>query len=145
MAKPRILIVEDECVVALAIRAQLTGMGFEVVETCCNGGDAVLRAAELTPDLVLMDIRLEGEMNGVDAAIKMRAAQDVPVIFLTAYSDEATLENAKLAEPMGYLVKPFDDRALRTTIEVSLHKHRLDRSRKQLVSEVIEGLTRLRG
>jgi CheY-like chemotaxis protein len=144
MPKPIILIVEDECVVALAIKAQLTGMGFEVVDTCCSGDDAVQKAAELAPDLVLMDIRLDGEMDGVDAAVKIRATQDLPVIFLTAYSDDATLEHAKLAEPFGYLVKPFDDRALRTTIEVSLHKHKLDRSRKQLVSEVIEGLTRVR-
>ena len=85
------------------------------------------KAAELEPDLVLMDVRIEGPMDGIEAAQRIRQSRDVPVVFLTAYSDVDTVERAKVVEPYGYIVKPFDPRDLHTTIEMALHKGNADR------------------
>ena len=122
--KARILVVEDEFVVALDIQTRLIRMGYQVIGRCATGEDAVLLALETKPDLLLMDIMLAGRLNGIGAAQQIRSKFDVPVIFLTAYSDDATLRLSKLAEPFGYIVKPFDERTLRTTIEISLDRYR---------------------
>jgi CheY-like chemotaxis protein len=121
----KILIVEDEAVVALAMEKQLTRLGFEVIGTCDNGLDALQKAAEESPQLVLMDIKINGDLDGVDTVKQLRAVFDIPVIYLTSYSDEATLERAKVTEPFGYLLKPFDDLTLKTTFDLALHKHKM--------------------
>lgn len=136
--------VEDESIVALAIQTRLNNLGYDVVGTCDTGKEAIDRAAEIAPDLVLMDIKLNGQMDGVEAARQIRSVFDVPVVYLTSYSDEATLERAKHTEPFGYLLKPFDDLALRTTIEMSLHKHKMELARKEMTSSIIERLIKER-
>ena len=123
MPHARILIVEDENIVALDIERSLQRLGYEVVERASRGEEAIEKAAAHRPDLVLMDIRLKGEMSGIEAADTIRKHSGVPIVFLTACADEQTLQRAKLAEPFGYLLKPFDERELRTVIEVALHKH----------------------
>jgi DNA-binding response OmpR family regulator len=128
--KPRILVVEDEVVVALDIQTRLIRMGYQVIGRCATGEEAVPLALELKPDLLLMDIMLAGRLNGIAAAHQIRSKLDVPVIFLTAYSDDATLRLSKLAEPFGYIVKPFDERTLRTTIEITLERHRTQRQER---------------
>jgi DNA-binding NtrC family response regulator len=125
---PRILVVEDEAIVALDIEERLRRLGYEVVGTadCCD--DALARAAELRPDLVLMDVELRDGPDGITVAERLRAIMAVPVVFLTAYADAATLDRAKRASPHGYVVKPFDERDLRATLEIALYRDGLDRA-----------------
>ena len=123
MNEPRILIVEDERIVATDLSKRLKAMGYEPVGRAASGEQAIALAGELKPDLVLMDIRLEGEMDGIAAAQEIRQRFHIPAVFLSAHSDETTLKRAKLAEPFGYLIKPFEDRELRATIEMARYKH----------------------
>ncbi len=122
-----ILIVEDEAVIALDIRATLTHLGYAVPAAVASGRDAVATVAQVRPQLVLMDIHLRGEMDGVEAAREIRERFDVPVIYLTAYADPATLQRARVTEPFGYLLKPFEERELHVVIEMALHRHELQR------------------
>jgi PAS domain S-box-containing protein len=117
------MVVEDDRVVARDIQQQLKRMGHQVVGTAARGEDAVSLALNNDPDLVLMDIRLEGEIDGIDAAQQIRERCGSPVVFLTAYTDDETVGRASRAEPFGYLLKPFDESQLRTTIEMALYKH----------------------
>jgi two-component system, cell cycle sensor histidine kinase and response regulator CckA len=123
----RILIVEDENIVALDIESALREFRYEVLPVASSGEDALRLARELRPDLALMDIRLRGEMDGVEAARLLHAELDIPVIFLTAHTDEGTLQRAKLTEAFGYIVKPFEKQELRTAVDLAIHKHRMDR------------------
>jgi PAS domain S-box-containing protein len=123
----RILILEDDRVVARDIQRQLTRIGHEVLGMAVRGEDAVGLVLEMRPDLVLMDIRLGGEIDGVEAASQIRSQCQSPVVFLTAYSDDDTLRRASQAEPFGYLLKPFEDSQLRTVIEMALYKHATER------------------
>ncbi len=127
MDRKSILIVEDEGIVADEIRSRLKNLDYKVVGIADKGLDAIERAREKNPDLVLMDIRLKGEMDGVEAAEVIRTEFDIPVVYLTAYTDEATLRRAKITQPFGYLIKPFEERELRTTIEISLYNHMMER------------------
>jgi len=120
MTVPRILIVEDESIVALDLKEHLIESGYDPVDMVDDGVSACERALELRPDLVLMDIHLPGEMDGVEAADRIRGELDIPVVFLTAYADDQTLKRAREAEPYGYLVKPFDAKQLQTTIGLAL-------------------------
>ena len=126
MNEPRILIVEDEPIVAADLSAQLEQLNCQPVGRAASGAQAIALAGELRPDLVLMDIRLEGAMDGVEAATEIRQRFRIPSVFLSAYSEPVTIERAKLAEPFGYLLKPFDGRELRANIEIALHKHRAE-------------------
>ena len=123
----KILVVEDEQIVAVAIEGHLQRLGYDVVGRVASGEEACAQAAELEPDLVLMDVRIEGSMDGIEAARRIRQLREVPVVFLTAYSDVQTVERAKEAEPYGYIVKPFDPRDLHTAIAMALHKADADR------------------
>ncbi|HSJ52714.1 MAG TPA: PAS domain S-box protein [Anaerolineae bacterium] len=127
MTVPRILIVEDNAIVGHHLQDTLLEMGYETCGILFSGQDAVGQALVLAPDLVLMDIKLQGEMDGVEAAGQIRAEYDIPVVYLTGHSDDATLQRAKGTEPFGYLLKPFDERELRSAIEMALYKHRMER------------------
>ena len=118
MIKNTIFVVEDEVIVARDIQSRLQKMGYEVIGTAARGEDAVERVLDLRPDLVMMDINLRGEMDGIDAATNIRAEYDVPIIFCTAYSNKETLARAKITVPYGYVLKPFDNRELEITIEI---------------------------
>ncbi len=122
MKKARILVVEDEELVGLAIRTYLESVSYEVPAVISSGEKAVREVRAMEPDLVLMDIHLAGEMDGIQAAGIIKETFHVPVIYLTSYSDSDTLEKAKLTEPFGYVLKPFDERALEASIEMALHK-----------------------
>jgi PAS domain S-box-containing protein/putative nucleotidyltransferase with HDIG domain len=125
MKKKQILVVEDERIVADDIKMSLQRLGYDVPGMTSSGEEAVKKAEETHPDLVLMDIVLEGEMDGVEAASAIRSRFDIPVVYLTAYSDKKTLERAKVTEPFGYILKPFKDRDLYTTIEMAIYKHKM--------------------
>ncbi|HWL80435.1 MAG TPA: ATP-binding protein [Roseomonas sp.] len=127
MTPARILIVEDELIIARDLQQQLTRIGHTVVGLSVSGEEAIAIAAAERPDIVLMDLRLEGRMDGVDAARHLREAFQIPVIFLTAYADPETVRRASQAEPQGYLLKPFEDLQLFTTIELALRKHSAER------------------
>ena len=119
------MIVEDEGLVALAIQKSLERLGYIVTGSVADGEDAFRVAAETAPDLILMDIRLKGDLDGIEVAERIMESQRIPVVYLTAHSDEKTLERAKLTEPFGYIVKPFDEQSLFSTVEIALYKAKL--------------------
>lgn len=123
----RILVVEDEAIIAADLAETLGSLGYDVVATVDTAEDAIVSAADLVPDLVLMDVRLAGAVDGIEAAATIKQRADIPVIFLTAHSDDETLRRAIGTAPLGYLVKPFRVSELRGAIELALRKHDLDR------------------
>ena len=131
MTRPRILVVEDDEVVSEYIQRRLERMDYRVLPSVSSGEQALKAAREESPDLVLMDIRLQGDMDGVETAREIRDLFGIPVVYLTAYSDDATLDRAKITEPYGYIIKPFRERELHTTIEMALYKHDVERKLKQ--------------
>jgi len=145
MLKPSILIVEDEIVVAMELEEKLSRMGYRVRGTVASGEAALDFVETDPPDVVLMDIRLEGDMDGIQAARVILEHHNIPVIYLTAHADERTLERAKLTEPFGYLVKPFSETGLRTTIEVAVYKHGRDKQVKESVEWLSTTLSSLGG
>lgn len=124
---PRVLVVEDDVIVAEDIRLTVEDLGYRVLDVCERGEWAVESARSHGPDLVLMDVRLAGKMDGVEAGEAIYRELDIPVVYLTAYADEETLERARQSGPFGYLVKPFSDRGIQTAIEVALVRHRMER------------------
>ena len=126
MEKTRILIVEDEGLVARDIENMVRNAGYEVCGVVSSGEEAVEEAVKTEPDLILMDIILRGTMDGVEAADKIRGRFNIPVIYLTAHTDENTLDRAKLTEPLGYTLKPVEQKELLTVIEMALYKHQME-------------------
>lgn len=126
MAHPRIMVVEDDSIIVMELETRLRSLGYDVCATSPSGEDAIEKVVELRPDLVLMDVRLKGEMDGVETAAAIRAHLDVPVIYLTAYADEDTLQRAKATEPYAYIIKPFEERELQTAIEMALYRHHME-------------------
>jgi PAS domain S-box-containing protein len=127
MSKPRILVVEDEAITALDIRSRLERSGYSVSAIASSAAQAVTQLSDSGSDLVLMDIRLQGEMDGIQAAEAIHARFGTPVVYLTAYADRDTLERAKRTEPYGYLLKPFEEKEIQTTIEMALYKHQMEK------------------
>jgi two-component system, LytTR family, response regulator LytT len=124
MSKTNVLVVEDESIVAKDIQQSLIRLGYNVIGTASTGEKAISLAEEFRPDIVLMDIMLKGSINGIEAAGEIKAKLGTPVIFLTAYADEGTLAKAKVTEPYGYIIKPFKEIDLHTSIEMALYKHK---------------------
>ncbi len=132
MAEVSILVVEDEGIVAMDISRALKRLGYNVPAVASSGAEAIQKASEIQPDMVLMDIMLRGEMDGVEAAGQIRARLDIPVVYLTANDDEDTLRRVKLTGPYGYLLKPFRGREeLRTAVEIALYKHGMEKELKE--------------
>ena len=116
MSKIGILVVEDESIVAKDIQQSLKKLGYEVLGVCSTGEDAMEKAEQVKPGLILMDIMLKGEISGIEAADFVKQKLNIPVIFLTAYADSSTLSKAKVTEPYGYIIKPFKEIDLQTNI-----------------------------
>ncbi len=129
--KPRIMIVEDERITAEDIHDILTHLGYQVTAVVSSGAEAIREAGRTQPDLVMMDIRIKGDMDGIETAREIRERFDIPVVYLTAHADRETLDRAKLAEPLGFLVKPFQEPELEASIEMALYKQKADRALKQ--------------
>ena len=135
MSTVKILVVEDERITAEDMRKALNSVGYEVPAIVSSGEDAIKVSEEIKPDLVIMDIKLEGEMDGIEAAEKIRSKLGIPIIYLTAYSDEKTVQRAKITEPSGFILKqpygflrkPFEESELNTAIEITLYRHRLEK------------------
>ena len=132
MEKERILIVEDEIIVARDLQRDLEKMGYAVASMVPSGEQAIQEIENQVPDLVLMDIMLQEEMDGIETAEIIRSRFDIPVIFLTAYGDKATFERAKKSEPLGYIIKPFHEENLRKVIEIALLRHKAEQKRVAL-------------
>lgn len=131
MSKARILLVEDEGIIAEDLQASLEEMGYEIVSVAASGEAAIKKAEATHPDLVLMDVVLQGEMDGIEAANRINMSLNIPVIYLTAYADDRMLERAKITVPFGYLIKPIRDRELYTNIEMALFRHELENRLKE--------------
>ncbi len=143
MNKIQILVVEDEGIVAKDLQALLKRLGYHVPATVGTGDLAIQTAFQNQPDLILMDIQLRGSMDGVQAAAAINSVQDIPIVYLTANSDEATLQRAKGTAPFGFLVKPFEERAIQAGIEMALYKHQTDkriREREQWLSTTLSSI-----
>jgi len=123
MSTNKILIVEDEAVVSLDIARRLEKMGYEVLARVASGEEALALVKETPPDLVLMDINLQGELDGIQTATTLYKEHNLPVIYLTAYAGESTLERAKESKPYGYILKPFKERELHAAIEIAISRH----------------------
>jgi DNA-binding NtrC family response regulator len=123
----RILIVEDEAIVAIDIQTQLEALGYQVVGVAASGSRALELANTLRPDLVLMDIHIQGSQDGIATALRIRQSLGTPIVFLTANADADTITRAKQVQPYGYIVKPFDERDLHTTLQVAIYKGKADR------------------
>lgn len=131
MAKATVLIVEDEVIVAKDIQAMVQTRGYEAPAIAYSGEEAIKKAEEIKPDLVLMDIVLRGEMDGITASEQIRNRLDVPIVYITAYAEDKTIARAKVTEPFGYLLKPFEERELHTAIEIALYKHKLEKALRE--------------
>jgi signal transduction histidine kinase len=134
-AATKVLVVEDENIVAMDLRANLERLGYQVTDTVGTGRDAIRCAEEQRPDVVLMDIQLRGGMDGTEAAEQIRRQLNIPVVYLTAYSDDATLQRARVTGPFGYLLKPFEERELHIVVEMAVFRHRAQREHEQLLQE----------
>lgn len=144
MAAPRILIVEDEGLVALDLKDRLESFGYEVSGVLCSGEIAVEKIETLRPDLVLMDIMLIGEMDGIMTAEEIRKRLNIPVVYLTAYSEEKIIQKAKITEPYGYIIKPYNDRDLHIAIEIALYKHTVDAEKENLIAALQKALATIK-
>jgi len=131
MARAKIVVVEDERIVALEIAQRLKSLGYEVPGLASSGEEAIPKIDEIRPDLVLMDIKLKGDMDGIDTAEQVRSRFGIPVVYLTAQADEDTLQRAKITEPYGYLLKPFEERELHTNIEMALYRSKMEKELKE--------------
>jgi len=126
MCQKKILIVEDESIIAEDISDSLISLGYRITGMVYSGEEAIEAAAKCRPDLVLMDVNLQGEIDGITAAAEIRARFQIPVVYLTAYADENTLRRVNATKPFGYIVKPFEEKNLHTTIQLALHRHEYD-------------------
>jgi len=136
MKNAKILIVEDEAIIAMEIESNLKSLGYDVVASSDSGEDAIEKSDSLRPDIILMDIRLKGKIDGIEAADKIRSRFEIPIIFLTAYLNESRLERAKPAMPFGYILKPVQERDLKVTLEMALYTSKVDAERRKAESKL---------
>jgi len=122
----KILVVEDEPLAAMELQDRLESLGYVVVGVVSSGEEAIQKTAVTHPDLVLMDIVLKGDVDGVETAEQIQSRFNIPVVYLTAHSDEGTLQRARITEPYGYILKPFRERELHATIKMAIHKHKME-------------------
>lgn len=131
MTETTVLVVEDERIIAKGLEKRLKGLGYGVAGFAASGNEAIAQACTMSPDIVLMDINLGNGIDGVEAAQRIREKVDIPVVFLTAFSDMATLQRAKLTQPHGYILKPYEDKDLQTAIEIGVYRHRMEREARE--------------
>jgi len=135
MGNERIMIVEDESIVAMGIKHKLEDLGYHVVGIVATGEGAVETALKTEPDLILMDIVLKGDMDGIEAAQQIHRRLDTPIIYITAYSDEEVLERARITEPYGYILKPFKKSEINANIQMAIYKHACDKKKSETIKK----------
>ena len=136
MQSSRILIVEDEHIIIELVQVMLESLGYTIAAIATSGEESIQKVVETSPDLVLMDIQLHGAMDGIEAARQMRTRFNIPVVYLTAYTDQKKLERAKVTEPFGYIVKPFKERELKSAIEMAIYKAKTEGKLKAFAEEL---------
>lgn len=141
---PKILVVDDEVLVARDLKQRLEDLGYEVSQIASSGKEAVEIASDAAVDLLLMDINLGGGIDGIETAAQVRKHKDIPVVYLTAYSDQATLDRAKATDPFGYILKPLQNRELAIAVQMALHKHRMETEIKRLNKDLQESLAQVK-
>ncbi|MGD0282612.1 MAG: response regulator [Dissulfurispiraceae bacterium] len=145
MAKNKnILIVEDEGIIALQLKGALERMGHTVAAIYTSGEKALEGIEKVRPDMVLMDIKLQGKMDGIETADIINKRYDIPIIYMTAHSEESMIERAKITEPYGYLLKPVNSKELQIAIEVTLYKSKIDKEKAQLTQELRNALEKVK-
>ena len=132
----RILLVDDEIVISMRLEEILTSMGYDVVGVAATGREAIEMAIDCHPDLILMDIVMPGELDGIDAAAKIRSEIDVPVIFITGHAKDRLIERAKQVSPFGYILKPFQENQIKVAIEIALHKKKMEEQLQKAYHEL---------
>lgn len=132
MAKPRIMIVEDEAIMARDLAWDLGELGYEITSIAISGEKSIRQMRDDCPDLILMDIKLAGQMDGIDAATNIKKKHNTPVVYLTAWAEDEFLERAKVTEPFGYVVKPYNIRELRAIVEMALYKAQMESQVRKL-------------
>jgi len=140
----KILIVEDEIIVAADIARRLSKLNYTVCGIADSASKALNMVESLRPDVVLMDIQIKGDVDGVETALRIRNDFSIPVIFTTAHSDEATLHRARITEPYGYVVKPYQERDLQIAIEMGVYKHKAEKERTDLIAELQQALAQIK-
>jgi len=147
-SKIKILVVEDEGIVAQDIQNMLIDLGYDAAAMAASGEEAIGKVMQAQPDLILMDINIQGDIDGIETAEMIRKHFDIPIIYATAYAGDDILERVKLTDPFGYIIKPFEKRELKMAVGIALYKHRLDKERNELVVELetaLEEIKTLRG
>lgn len=144
MTNAKIMIVEDEWILAEDTQNRLQDLGYVVSSLASTGKEAIQKVEEEKPDLVLTDIVLEGEMDGIEVAKQIYSRFDIPFIYLTAYADDKILERIKITEPFGYIVKPFTNEDLKITIELALYKHKAEGERRKQIQDLSNALVKTR-
>ena len=124
--KAKILVVEDESIVAFDLKRMLLNLNYDVLDIVTSGEKAIKKAVEEKPDLIIMDVMLNGPITGIEAVARIKGVMNVPIIYLTAYADTETLKSAKLTEPYGYILKPFEEKVLMSTIEMAIYKNKME-------------------
>ena len=130
MVNERIMIVEDESIVAMGVKHKLEDLGYKVVGIEATGEGAVETALKTKPDIILMDIVLKGDMDGIEAAQQIHTRLDTPIIYVSAYSDEEVLRRARITEPYGYILKPFKKSEVNANIQMAIYKHQSDKEKE---------------
>lgn len=133
-----VLIVEDENIIARDLSRIMKKFGYHVADVVSSGEEVITRAIDSEPNIILMDIKLSGKMNGIEAAEELRKIMDVPIIYITAYADAESIHKAKLTEPFAYIIKPFDEKALHTSIEIAVYKHQIAAKLRERTIELEE-------
>jgi len=144
MEKSRVAVVEDEGIVALQIKSKLEQKGYEVVGTFASGEELLETVASLKPDLIMMDMTLQGKLDGIETTRRLSEQHDIPVVYLTAHSEESTIERAGATLPYGYLLKPFDAQELHIAIQMALFKHKSDKEKKELSEKLRQALAKVK-
>lgn len=145
MGTVRVLVVDDDELIAADVKDKLEKLGrYYVCSTASTGRGAIEEAKFSAPDIVLMDIVLKGDMDGIEAAREIQSKLNIPVIYLTAFMDEEKLSRAEITEPFAYIIKPFNEREMHANIEIALYKHKAEADRKKLIKELQEALSQIR-
>ena len=141
MEKIKILIVEDESILALGLKKKLENLGYTVTDIAASGPETIKKVAQNKPDIIMMDIVIKGDMDGIETAAKLNETESIPVIYLTAYADDEILKRAATTEPYGYILKPYKEKELKANIEMAIYRKKAEQEEILDYEDVYRGVT----
>ena len=141
MEKIKILIVEDESILALGLKKKLENLGYTVTDIAASGPETIKKVAQNKPDIIMMDIVLKGDMDGIETAAKLNETESIPIIYLTAYADDEILKRAATTEPYGYILKPYKEKELKANIEMTIYRKKAEQEEILDYEDVYRGVT----